>query len=322
MSTKKVDNVKLGFFVIAGALFLILSLYMIGKNRNMFGSTFTISASFYNVNGLMPGNNVRFSGIDVGTVKSVSLESDTSLRVTMLIDKKVKKFIKKNSMAAVGTDGLMGNKLINISGQPGGSPSVEEGDTILSLLPVETDEMLRTLNTTNENISAISNDLKKITQKVNNSKSLWTLLSDTVIASDIKQAAINIKIASYNAAITGKEFVAIAKGIRRGDGVAGLLITDTLLSSQLRKSLSDIQVASAQAALTATNLNNISEKIKQAKGTANALVTDSIMVEKLNQTLKNVEEGTAKFNVNMEAMRQHFLFKAYFRKQEKMEKKN
>lgn len=69
MSTKKIDNVKLGLFVLAGALFLIFSLYMIGKNRSLFGSTFTINASFYNVNGLMPGNNVRFSGIDVGTVK-------------------------------------------------------------------------------------------------------------------------------------------------------------------------------------------------------------------------------------------------------------
>jgi phospholipid/cholesterol/gamma-HCH transport system substrate-binding protein len=321
MSAKKIDNVKLGVFVLGGALFLIFSLYMIGKNRSLFGSTFTISASFHNVNGLMPGNNVRFSGIDVGTVKKISLESDTSVRVTMIIDKKLKKFIKKNSIAAVGTDGLMGNKLINISGQPGDSPSVEEGDVILSLIPVETDEMLRTLNTTNENIAAISSDLKKITQKLNNSKSLWKLLSDSVIAADVKQAAMNIKIASHNAAVAGNEFVDMTRKVKNGDGLAGMVIADTVLSGKLRQSLSDIQTASNQAAKMATDLNDVVGRLKQGKGTAGTLLSDSMMLEKLNQTFKNVEEGTAKFNENMEAMRHNFLFRGYFRKQEKADKK-
>ena len=321
MSSKKVDNVKLGLFVMAGALFLIFSLYMIGKNRNLFGSTFTISASFYNVNGLMPGNNVRFSGIDVGTVKSILLESDTSVRVTMIIDKKLKKFIKKNSIAAVGTDGLMGNKLINISGQPGDSPSVEEGDVILSMIPVETDEMLRTLNRTNQNIEVITTDLKRITQKINNSKSLWSLLSDTLIARDIKQAAINIKVASQNASIAGNEFVDLTRRVKSGYGLAGTLIADTALSNKLRQSLSDIQHASNAAVVMATNLKEVSEKIKKGNGTASALLSDTVMLGKLNKTLKNVEEGTAKFNENMEAMREHVLFRGYFKKQEKAEKK-
>lgn len=321
MSTKKIDNVKLGLFVLAGALFLIFSLYMIGKNRSLFGSTFTINASFYNVNGLMPGNNVRFSGIDVGTVKKISLESDTSVRVTMIIDKKLKKFIKKNSIAAVGTDGLMGNKLVNISGQPGDSPVVEDGDEILSMKPVETDEMLRTLNTTNENIAAISSDLKKITQKINNSTSLWKLLSDTMITRDIKQAALNIKAASYNAAIAGKEFADMTMRVKSGDGLVGTLIADTVLVNQLRQSLNEIQVASNQAASVATDLKTVSMRLKHGEGTAGALLSDSLMLEKLNQTFKNVEEGTAKFNENMEAMQHHPLFRGYFKDKEKEAKK-
>ena len=321
MSTKKIDNVKLGLFVLAGALFLIFSLYMIGKNRSLFGSTFTINASFYNVNGLMPGNNVRFSGIDVGTVKKISLESDTSVRVTMIIDKKLKKFIKKNSIAAVGTDGLMGNKLVNISGQPGDSPVVEDGDEILSMKPVETDEMLRTLNTTNENIATISSDLKKITQKINNSTSLWKLLSDTMITRDIKQAALNIKAASYNAAIAGKEFADMTMRVKSGDGLVGTLIADTVLVNQLRQSLNEIQVASNQAASVATDLKTVSMRLKHGEGTAGALLSDSLMLEKLNQTFKNVEEGTAKFNENMEAMQHHPLFRGYFKDKEKEAKK-
>lgn len=320
MSRKKIDNMKLGLFVLAGSLFLIFSLYMIGKNRSLFGSTFTISASFKNVNGLMPGNNVRFSGIDVGTVKSISLESDTSVLVVMIIDKKLIKYIKKNSIAAVGTDGLMGNKLVNITGQQSDAVPVEDGDKILSLVPIETDEMLRTLDITNDNIAVITGDLKKITQKINNSTSLWKLLSDTLIARDIKVAALNIKTASYNAAVAGREFVDLTKRFKNGDGLAGTLISDTVLSYKLEQSLNDIQRASNDAAILATDLKEIVGKMKAGEGTAGVLLSDSLLVEKLNQTFKNVEEGTAKFNENMEAMQHNFLFRGYFKEQEKAAK--
>lgn len=99
----------------AGTAFLIAVLYLIGAKRSLFSDTFKISAEFYNVNGLMSGNNVRFSGINVGTVESVNIVSDSSVLVVMLIEDKVKSYIKKNSVATVGTDGLMGNKLININ---------------------------------------------------------------------------------------------------------------------------------------------------------------------------------------------------------------
>ena len=152
MSTKQVNNAKVGLFVIAGIIFLVFTLYMIGKNRNLFGSTFTIRALVSNVNGLVPGNNVRFKGIDVGTVKTIKVENDTAISIVMTIDKSIKRYLKKNAIASIGTDGLMGNKLININSQDGEALLIEEGDVIYSKKPIETDEMLRTLNTTNTNI--------------------------------------------------------------------------------------------------------------------------------------------------------------------------
>ncbi|HCW09116.1 MAG TPA: MCE family protein, partial [Cytophagales bacterium] len=94
MKSRAIDNFKLGIFVTSGILFLIFSLYMIGRNKNLFSSTFNISANFNNVNGLAPGNNVRFAGIDVGTVGRIEIMSDTLVRVTMVLEKDVKKFIK------------------------------------------------------------------------------------------------------------------------------------------------------------------------------------------------------------------------------------
>ena len=99
---KTINNMKLGLFVFTGLAFLIFSLYMIGRNRNLFGSTFSISARFNNINGLVPGNNVRYSGIDIGTVDRIELVNDTAVRVTMLIDKSAQGHIRRNALASIG----------------------------------------------------------------------------------------------------------------------------------------------------------------------------------------------------------------------------
>lgn len=321
MKTKPIDNAKLGLFVLAGLMFLIFSLYMIGRNRNLFGSTFTIQASFQNVNGLTPGNNVRFSGIDVGTVREIIIESDTSILVTMVIDKKARQYIKKNSVASVGTDGLMGNQLININSVRENAEPVEEGDKIHAEQPIETDAMLRTLNTTNDNIAIITGDLRKITRKINNSNSLWQLLSDTLIAKELKQAAVNIRLAGQNASYAAHEVADLAKSIKQGQGLAGTLITDTALVSNLKGSLADIHEASEETAKAANDLGELLQGLKDGEGTAGALLSDTVVLHKLNQSLENIEEGTARFNENMEAMKHNFLFRRYFKKQEKLKKK-
>lgn len=86
--TRKNRNIRLGLFIATGTVLLVAALYLIGNKQNLFGSTFKISAQFKNVNGLMSGNNVRFGGIDIGTVKSVEIISDSSVNVVMIINNK------------------------------------------------------------------------------------------------------------------------------------------------------------------------------------------------------------------------------------------
>jgi phospholipid/cholesterol/gamma-HCH transport system substrate-binding protein len=319
MRIKTVDSAKLGLFVIAGLMFLILTLYMIGKNRNLFGSTFTLYASFDNVNGLVAGNSVRFSGIDVGTVKDVQIVDDSSIYVTMIIERKVKKYIKDNAIATIGTDGLMGNKLINISVQPGPAQIVEEGNILRSLKPVETEEMLRTLNTTNDNIAIISRNLREITNKLNNSNSLWTLLSDSTLAVDIKQTAIDIRKTGRNVADFTAELNSMAEELKQGRGLAGSLLKDTITFYRLDQSMRDVREASRNVAALTSDLKIMIGNIEQGKGTVGVLLSDTVWAEKLHHSITNIEEGTARFSENMEAMKHNWLFRSYFKKQEKQE---
>ncbi|HEY0742036.1 MAG TPA: MlaD family protein [Chryseosolibacter sp.] len=317
MKNKTVNNTKVGIFVIAGIVFLVLTLYMIGKNRNLLGATFIIKATVSNVNGLVPGNNVRFKGIDVGTVKSISVENDSAIIVTMLIDEKMKPFLKKNAVASIGTDGLMGNKLININSSSGDAEPIEAGDVIDSRKAVETDEMLRTLNTTNDNIARISGNLFEITEKLNRSKSLWTLLADTVITQDIKLAVRDFKSAGSNTAELTSNAKTIVQRFGQGNGIASTLFTDTTLSSQLTASVQQLQDASEKTSGIMKDLQLVVDDLKDGEGTAGLILSDTILREKLFKSASNIEQGTDRFNQNMEALKHNFLFRRYFRKLEK-----
>lgn len=317
MKTKAVNNTKMGAFVIAGIAFLVLTLYMIGKNRNLFGDTFTIKATVTNVNGLLPGNNVRFKGIDVGTVKSITVENDTAIIVSMVIDEKVRRFIKKNAIASIGTDGLMGNRLININSQPGASEQVEEGDIINSRKPVETDEMLRTLNTTNDNISKISKNLYEITEKLNSSESLWTLLADTLITQDIKKAVRDLTTAGSNISALTQNAKTIVEKFGSGDGIANKIFTDTALSNRLAVSVQQMQDASIQSSQMMHNLQRVVNDIREGEGTSGLILSDTALRNKIFRSASNIEQGTDRFNQNMEALKHNFLLRRYFRKAER-----
>jgi phospholipid/cholesterol/gamma-HCH transport system substrate-binding protein len=321
MKTKQIDNAKLGIFVLSGLVFMIVTLYMIGKNRNLFGSTFTIKAVVTNVNGLVPGNNVRFKGIDVGTVKEVMISDDTSIYIVMTIDDKMKRHIKQNALASIGTDGLMGSKIININSQSGDAAAVVEGSIIQSRKPIETDEMLRTLSTTNSNMERITSNLKEITVKLNSSNSLWNLLSDTTITDDLKYAVRDFRRAGSNTADLTGSAKSMINRFDRGEGLVGTIFTDTLLTSRLDSTLFKIQLASDRTLDMVENLESVVSNLKEGEGTAGLVLADTTLRNKLLRSAGNIEQGTFRFNENMEAMKSNFLFKGYFKKQEKQERK-
>jgi phospholipid/cholesterol/gamma-HCH transport system substrate-binding protein len=316
MRNRKIDNAKVGILVLSGLLFLIFTLYMIGKNRNLFGSTFAIKAVLSNVDGLVPGNNVRFKGMDVGTVKSIIVANDSVIYVTMTIDEKMKPFIKKNAIASIGTDGLMGNKLININSDSAPSMSVEQNDVIQSRKPVETDEMLRTLNTTNNNIERITHNLFEISVKLNSSKSLWTLLSDTVITKDLKDAVYDFRQAGANTTDMTTSAKNLVMKFENGNGLAYKLFNDTSMSNQLSYSLKQIELASNQTSAMMKDLKLVVDDMKKGDGTAGLLLTDTLLRQTLLKSAINIEQGTDRFNQNMEALKANFLFRKYFRKLE------
>jgi phospholipid/cholesterol/gamma-HCH transport system substrate-binding protein len=190
METKG-NNIKLGALVVFTSAALIVGLYFIGDKRNLFGDTFVITAKFRDVSGLVAGNNVRFGGIDVGTVEKVEVMTDTTIIVYMRIDEQYRKNIHLSSVAMLSNDGVMGNKLVTISSKGDGSPPVKEYHMIRSLNSVSMDETTRTLAITNDNLREITDNVKSMTQKLDSS-ALWMVVKDTAIAENIRDASFSL----------------------------------------------------------------------------------------------------------------------------------
>ena len=318
MEKRAVNNIKLGAFVLGGLMFLVLLLYMIGKNQDLFGNTYVLKARFENIQGLVSGNNVRFSGIRAGTVKRVKILNDTVIEVTMLIEKKMKNIIRNNAVATIGTDGLVGNKVVNIAPVRQPAPLAEEGDILNTKKAVNADEMLQTLNKTNNDVAVIASELKSTIQRLNNSSALWQILNDKSIPQDLRMAVANLRTATGKAGNMVDNFNAIITDVRSGKGSVGSLLTDTSFAQNLNEAVLKIKNVGNEADKLAAEISKvvagINQDLNQGRGTANALLKDSMMVVKLNASLDNIQKGTDGFNQNMEALKHNILFRGYFRK--------
>ena len=313
-------------FALAGLIFLVLLLYMIGKNRNLFGSTYILKARFENIQGLVTGNNVRFAGIEAGTVKRIKIQNDTTVEITMIIDKKMLNVIRKNAMVSIGTEGFVGNKVVNIvpSRQP--SPLAEEGDMLVSRKSVDTDEMLQTLSQTNNDVAVIAANLKVTIQRINNSSALWDLLNDHSLPQDLRISGANIRSATVKANNMAGNLDELVMQVKEGKGGLGALISDTSFSRNLNEAVRKIEKVGDEADSLANRINRMIEGIEydvnKGKGTINALLKDSLLVIKLNESLTNIQKGTEGFNQNMEAIKHNFLLRGYFKRQDKQKKKD
>ncbi|MGZ3776975.1 MAG: MlaD family protein, partial [Mucilaginibacter sp.] len=119
MKTTSGQKIKIGVFVIAGLTVLVLAIFLIGNKKSLFSNTFNVQGKFKNVNGLQVGNNARFAGINVGIVQEIQIVNDTTVNVVLTLNDNVRKFIKKDAKLSIGSDGLMGDKLVIIL--PGGA---------------------------------------------------------------------------------------------------------------------------------------------------------------------------------------------------------
>lgn len=323
MKKTRAQELRLGMFVILSTVIFIGAVYLLGQKQSLFKKSFTVSSYFQNVNGLQKGNNVRYSGVDIGTVQAIDMVNDSVIQVTMKIDEKIVGHINRKAIATIGSDGLVGNMIVNIIPGEGIAERIQNGDVIQSYSRIGADDILSTLNATSDNLAILISGMMKVTNKLNSGEgTLGVLLNDTIMAQNLKSVSYNLKEASLGASHSVKELNNLINSIKTNkESALGVLINDSLSGQTLKKTLVNLEATSKELEVITQNIDHLVTDISKSEGTFNYILHDTSLVESIKSTMKNINEGTTKFNEDMEALKHNFLFRGYFKKLEKEEAK-
>lgn len=207
------QKVKTGIFIIAGFVVLFLIIFLIGNQKNLFRSTIQLHVNYRTVSGLQEGNFVRYAGINVGSVDLIEILNDTTVRVDISLQSRMKKFIKTDSKASIGSDGLMGDKLVQIAPGSDKAPLIADNGELIAVNPFDMDKIMSKVEKVGSrienivgNIDTLSGNLANIFGKVNNGHgSLGKLINDDKMSNELQKTitSANKTVKTINKAASG-----------------------------------------------------------------------------------------------------------------------
>lgn len=290
-------KIILAAFIVVGFALFVVAVFVIGSKQNLFTPTFTLTAVFETVSGLQEGSSVRFNGINVGTVNNIEITGENKVKIRMIIVSEVKPFIKRDSKATVISEGLVGNKIVELTSGSAGVPSVDDGEDLATLRPVETEQIFKNLKKTSENADSLTRGLAEIVTKINTGQgTIGQLITNDQLYKTLDQT---INGFASSAAV-------LNQAIRKISGNVDAVSDDiTNLTPKIRE--------------ITKNLAEITVKMNSSQSIVGTLLTDTAFANNLkgiiinaNKTTANLEEGSRGFSQNMEALKHNFLFKGYF----------
>jgi phospholipid/cholesterol/gamma-HCH transport system substrate-binding protein len=349
MKENRRSTIRLGMFIAGGVLLFIVIIYLIGGKQNLFTSSMKITTVFTDVKGLQEGANVRFTGIDVGAVNKLDILTDSTVLVEISLDRKVTQFIKKDSRATIASQGLMGNKLVIITPGSADEPSIEQGDNLPSLAPVELDDIIKEIKISGERISTVSANLILITDKMERGEGIFgKIFTDTSFAYNLSRTSHNIRVlsdqinrgegllgkllvesdfaseldsaASYISSIS-QNMEGITDKINRGEGLIGRLATDTTLTYNIYQASQNMSDATSNMVIMTGNLAEFTETMNTGQGMVNKMLVDSAFADSLDLALQNLNKTLTELQSAAEAVQQSGMVRAFSRKARKEEEK-
>lgn len=349
-------SIRLGLFIIVGIAIFATAIYIIGKQRNLFGNTFTINGVFKDVSGLKVGNNVRYSGINVGTVSNIQLINDTLVKVQVTLEDKVHQFIREDSKMEIGTEGVMGNKVVNITPGTSNESVADEGDVLKTIEAVKMDEILEEVEKSSVNTTVITKNLADITTKINQGEGIFgNLFTDTSFTNNLNKISNNtadltknfslitekinkekglmgkllsdsllasrFDTAGNNIVRSTEDLREITQKINKGEGAFGKIFTDSSFTHNLDMAAKNLNYTTQQAKTISENLSEFTGDMKTGKGLINKLLTDSAFAERLDSTLRSINQSAKELDEAAETVRKNWFIRTFSSKKEAEEVK-
>ena len=315
-------TVIVGIFVFLAIVILVAGIFTLAGQQKRFITTIAVRAVFNDVAGLRAGNNVWFSGVKIGTIKSINLHGESKVEVVMSIEQRVQEYIRKNAQARISSESFIGNKNIVIEGGSQQAPPVQDGDQLTAINPLNTDDMMASLQKNNENLVAITTDFRELSGKiVRGEGTVGAIMTDSTLANDLRAMVANLQQTSRSTVNASRSLSQFMNKLNTPGGLANQLATDKEVFEQLKTSVAQLQEATSSASEMTENLKTATNQLKNDNNAVGVLLSDQEFARQLQNTMQNLETSSQKFDQNMEALQSNFLLRGFFKKQAKEEAK-
>lgn len=162
---------RVGIFVIVAVLAFLATIYALGARARLFESRFTIYADFAQVAGLAEGATVRLAGVQIGRVSDIQLppQPGGKVRVSMSVARQYANRIRTSSVAKIATQGLLGDKIVEITVGTADAPALAAGEAIATRDPFEMGDAITEGAETIKIVTALAESLRKTAETLNKS---------------------------------------------------------------------------------------------------------------------------------------------------------
>jgi phospholipid/cholesterol/gamma-HCH transport system substrate-binding protein len=307
---KKQTNraLRVGFFVFCGLIIFIVTLYLIGSKDNLFESKTNIITSFKDVRGVVVGNNVRYSGINVGKVKSITITPDGKVMLELAIVREYAKFIHTNATVEINQDGLLGAKLLDIKPGKGDADKVKDGDYLNGKEGIDMENLMFDLRNILSEANLAVGNIESVTEKINRGEGdIGKLINEDRLTSklDLTVQKLNESLNNINL---------IVEKVNNGDGDVGRLINDKALTTEANKVLDNLNQSTEIVKQIASNLEKTTNTINEGKGTVGMLLNNESTAQNLDTTILKVQSSLIQFEKTAKAIENSWILNLFSKK--------
>ena len=299
---------RLGIFVAAAILLFVVAVYMVGSKDNLFSPTKDIISSFKDIRGLVVGNNVRFAGINVGTVKSIRIVSDSSIIVTMSIRDDYTKYIYKNSTVQIGQEGLMGGKIVLISSGTPETGTVDEGDYLSVAEGLDIQGMIAQAQIMLAEATKTVSNLTSVTDKIDKGDGdIARLINRNDLSTQLNAVAqkLNHSMADVNE---------ITRKVSSGQGDLGKLINDDGITTQLVEIMENLNATSVKAEAAVGELQQTVHAVNHGDGVLPRLLHDQQLGLSVDTAITRIDQGVFEVTRAAETIADSWIFRIFSKK--------
>ncbi len=332
---ERTKKLVVGMFVGICLVLFGVGLFLIGNSNQLFTKSFAVYADFSKVTGIQNGGKVRVGGMDAGTVTNIEVPSrpDGKFRIHVRIIEKLHPIVRRDSVATIQTDGLLGSKYLQVDAGSTDAPLAANHSRIESKEPFDWGDLMDEINGVVKQVNGVMTDVRE--------QVVATLSQIESVAKSadgmIKGASPDVQSILASANKISTDVSQIMDGIQAGEGTVGALFKDKKLYASVNRSVAkteeiteNLRAVSAsvrnvagtvdksdivpELQRTVKNLQQITSQVKAAVDKFQSASGEGGVAENLQKTLAGAHEAMSDLSDNTEALKHSFFFRGFFKK--------